>query len=328
MSWLKFSKVTVRATARLHLGFLDLHGGLGRIYGSLGVSLQEPRCVVEVTSRDSGLRVTGEQKNRVIPIVDRFVEHINDDLALQVTVWESIPAHVGLGSGTQLGLAVCTGISQLVGRDLEARAVAKILGRGVVSGVGTATFEFGGFVVDGGKKTNDSKTNADVIPPLIIRHDIPEDWFFVVAIPGVAKGLSGVRETTAFQQLPSATPESAQIANRLLVMKLLPAIINDDIDRFGEALTRIQILVGDAFVSAQGGRYSSPEVADAVTAMLDAGAKGAGQSSWGPACYGLVRGKRDAAKIKNAVLEVLGGETGGMVFITTVNNQGVKVKRD
>jgi beta-ribofuranosylaminobenzene 5'-phosphate synthase len=40
--------VRVVAPARLHLGFLDLHGGLGRKFGSLGVTLDEPRTALTV----------------------------------------------------------------------------------------------------------------------------------------------------------------------------------------------------------------------------------------------------------------------------------------
>ncbi len=324
----EFTKVTVRASARLHLGFLDLHGGLGRIYGSLGVSLQEPVCVVEVNSKESGLLVSGEQKERVTPIVNQFVKHFGISQGLQVTVWESIPEHVGLGSGTQLGLALGTGISKLIGANVSTRELASILLRGVVSGIGTATFASGGFVVDGGKVTKELQSHPDMVPPMIIRQEIPSDWNFVVALPGVSKGLSGVRESKAFQNLPAAKPDSAQIASRLLVMKLLPAIIDDDIDQFGDALTNIQILVGDAFAPTQGGRFASSEVADCVNAMLDAGAKGAGQSSWGPACYGLVRGTKAAKEVKKVVLEQLDGDSNGPVFISQVNNQGALVTMD
>ncbi len=322
------AKVVVRASARLHLGFIDLHGGLGRIYGSLGVSLQEPECVVEVHRIKKGLVISGHLRKRVTPIAEQFIEHFGITQGMQITVWESIHEHVGLGSGTQLGLAVGTGISQLTGTMTNSWDLAKILQRGAVSGVGTATFAGGGFVVDGGKATKASTDKDDEIPPLIIRHDVPEDWYFVVAIPRTTRGLSGERENRAFQELPSAKPESAKMASRLLVMKLLPAIVNDDIERFGEALTRIQISVGDAFTSAQGGRFASPEVTECVNAMLEAEAKGAGQSSWGPACYGLVRGAKAASQVKKAVLDVIDAGKRGPVFISAVNNQGAKIITD
>jgi beta-RFAP synthase len=322
------AKVVIRATARLHFGFIDLHGGLGRIYGSLGVSLQEPECVVEVHRIKKGLEISGHLRKRVTPIVEQFIEHFGITQGLQITIWESIQEHVGLGSGTQLGLAIGTGISQMTGTMTNSWDLANILQRGAVSGVGTATFAGGGFVVDGGKATKTSNGEDDGIPPLIIRHEIPEDWYFVVAIPSTSKGFSGKRENRAFQELPSAKPESAKMASRLLVMKLLPAIVNDDIETFGEALTRIQTLVGDAFASAQGGRFASPEVTECVNAMLEAEVKGAGQSSWGPTCYGLVRGAKAASQVKKAVTDVVDTSKGGPVFISAVNNQGAKIITD
>lgn len=319
------TKVTIRASARLHLGFIDLHGGLGRIYGSLGVSLQQPMCVVEVTSEETGLMISGEEQSRVTKITERLIKHFDITQGLRVTVWESIPQHTGLGSGTQLGLAIGSGITHVTGIQTTILDLARILQRGGVSGVGTATFTAGGFVVDGGKSTKELKDGDVVIPPLIIRHDVPKDWWFVVAIPEVRRGLSGVQEKQAFQKLPSGKPESAQKASRLLFMKLLPAIVNDDIDGFGDALTQIQILVGDAFASAQGGRFASPEITQCVNAMLEAGAKGAGQSSWGPACYGLIRGTKAASDVKKVVQEVLETESGGPVFISKANNQGAQI---
>jgi beta-RFAP synthase len=319
------NKVTIRASARLHLGFIDLHGGLGRKFGSLGVSLQHPICVVEVNSEKKGLHVSGEQRAPVKEVAQRIIKHFKISQGLRLTVWESIPRHVGLGSGTQLGLAVATGITKMVGIDSSTRELAIILERGVVSGVGTATFALGGFVVDGGKSTKEPKQGIGPVPPIIIHHKIPSDWCFVVAIPKVTKGLSGIAEKRAFQDLPSAKPESALKASRLLMMKLIPAIVEDDLDNFGDALTQIQIIVGEAFASAQGGRFAYSEVSDSVNAMLDAGAKGAGQSSWGPTCYGLVRGPKAASEVKHAVSEVLNTRTGGTVFISTVNNQGAKI---
>jgi beta-RFAP synthase len=295
------------------------------MYGSLGVSLQQPMCVVEVSSEDTGIVISGEEQSRVTTISERLINHFDITQGLRITVWESIPKHTGLGSGTQLGLAIGSGITHVMGRKTNVQDLARILQRGAVSGVGTATFAVGGFVVDGGKSTKELKDGDAVIPPLIIRHDVPKDWRFVIAIPGVPRGLSGAQEKQAFQKLPSAKPESAQQASRLLVMKLLPALVNRDIDGFGDALTQIQILVGDAFVSAQGGRFASPEIAQCVNAMLNAGAKGAGQSSWGPACYGLIRGNKNASNVKKAVQEVLDAESSGPVFISKVNNQGAQI---
>jgi predicted sugar kinase len=43
------------------------------------------------------------------------------------------------------------------------------------------------------------------------------------------------------------TSESAGKICRLIVMKLLPALAEEDIESFGEALTKTQIVVGEYF---------------------------------------------------------------------------------
>lgn len=319
-----FDRVTISATARLHLGFIDLHGGLGRIYGSLGVSLEQPEWVIKLRRIKKGLKVSGKQPTRVESLTRTLVEKLGYTKGLEITIRESIPDHVGLGSGTQLALAIGTGISILHDVEMSPYAIASLLERGAVSGVGTATFVDGGFVIDGGKSTLGNYVKGSV-PPLLFNYEVPNDWYFVVAIPKIAKGLSGEQEERAFATLPSGKPRQAQLTSRLVLMKLLPALVENDIKRFGEALTRIQILVGDAFALAQGGRFASPEVAECINAMLEAGALGAGQSSWGPACYGLIRGKNPASKIESTVLEVMNASTGGTTFTSTVNNHGAQI---
>lgn len=325
MSQPDFDSVTIRATARLHLGFIDLHGGLGRIFGSLGVSIDKPAYIVELQRKKEGRVITGEEKDRVKGLAKQLVNHFGSDKGFHLTVWESIPRHVGLGSGTQLALAVGTAIAMLYGKSFKAHELSQIMGRGVDSGVGTATFAEGGFVVDGGKPTkNPEGKSLDKVPPLLFQQPVPTDWNFIIAIPDVPKGLSGNREKHAFQELPKGKASHARETSRLVLMQLLPALIRDDIDRFGEALTRIQILVGDAFSTAQAGRFASPEVAKCVDTMIKAGAVGAGQSSWGPTCYGLVRGLKAATEVKTAVSKVM-GSSHGTTFIATANNQGAQI---
>ena len=48
--------VTVAVAARLHLGFLDLNGGLGRRFGSLGLALDAPETVLELSRAAGGFR--------------------------------------------------------------------------------------------------------------------------------------------------------------------------------------------------------------------------------------------------------------------------------
>ena len=48
--------------------------------------------------------------------------------------------HVGLGGGTQLGIAAGKAVSELYNRSATAREIASIINRGGTSGIGTAAF--------------------------------------------------------------------------------------------------------------------------------------------------------------------------------------------
>lgn len=192
--------------------------------------------------------------------------------------------------------------------------------RGRRTSIGTAIFEHGGFVVDGGK--NVLKEN---LPSIIFRQPFPQDWVFVVAVPNIKKGLTENEEDTAFKGLSSMPAEDAGRICRLTMMKLLPSLIERDIKSFGEALTQIQIIVGEQFAAVQGGRYSSSIDQEGIEYMQKLGAYGAGQSSWGPAFYGLTQ-KEEAKEIQLKVQAFLREGVGGHIFTAKANNKGVYIK--
>ena len=66
---------------------------------------------------------------------------------------------------------------------------------------------------------------------------------------------------------------------------------------------------------------------DFVSLFGDNGAYGVGQSSWGPAIYGLVEGKKQANNLESAVKSFLQDNGGGRVFIAGANNQGAIIKK-
>jgi len=112
---------------------------------------------------------------------------------------------------------------------------------------------------------------------------------------------------------------------RLTMMKLLPSLIERDIKSFGEALTQIQTIIGGYFAVAQGGTYSSLAATEGTALMRKLGAYGVGQSSWGPAFYGLTQ-KDEAQKIQLKVQAFLRNSVGGQVFTAKANNRGAYIK--
>ena len=66
-------------------------------------------------------------------------------------------------------------------------------------------------------------------------------------------------------------------------MQILPGAAERDLEAFGDGVGRVQEIVGDHFAPAQGGgRFISAAVGRVAARLKALGARGIGQSSWGP----------------------------------------------
>jgi len=303
--------VRVEAPARLHLGMLAVAGDGVRRFGGLGVSVDRPSVVLEAKPAGE-LSAEGADAERALEFARRCHAALGLSGGAHVRVLEAIPPHSGLGSGTKLALAVARALATLAGRTLDAPALAQAVGRAARSAVGTWTFALGGLVVEGGVR-QDREQPA----PLLAHYAMPEEWRVVLVIPDAEPGLSGAAEAQAFATLKPAAERSATIA-QLVLTSLLPALVERDVGEFGAALTQVQALVGDSFAAVQGGRFH-PRAAGLVEALLDGGAAGAGQSSWGPAVYGVVGSEAAGQELAGRM------EGAGRVEVVAFDNRGARV---
>jgi beta-ribofuranosylaminobenzene 5'-phosphate synthase len=311
------SSVRVEAPARLHLGMLAVAGDVARRFGGLGVSISRPAVVLEAQPADD-MSVEGAEAERALTFARRCRDALGLEGGAHLRLLETIPPHVGLGSGTKLALAVAQALAALHGRTVEAPALAQAAGRAARSAVGMWTFALGGLVVEGGVRGGTERP-----APLLMRHAVPDEWRIVLVVPNADPGLSGVAETEAFGRLVPSAERSAAIA-QLVLTSLLPALVERDLEEFGAALTRVQQLVGDAFATVQGGRFH-PRAGALVEALLRGGAAGAGQSSWGPAVYGVVGSSAAGRELARRMEDVVRGE--GRVEVVAVDNGGARVER-
>jgi beta-ribofuranosylaminobenzene 5'-phosphate synthase len=308
--------VRVEAPARLHLGMLDAVGGGTRRFGGLGVAVSRPAAVVEASTSDE-LTVEGPDAARALEAARRCREALGLAGGARIRVLEAIPAHVGLGSGTKLALAITAAVAGLAGQTPEPLAIARAAGRGARSAVGLWTFVLGGLVVEGGVRSG-----VERAAPLLARHTVPDDWRCVLAIPDAEPGLSGQAEEEAFARLPPDGAHAALIA-QLVLTSLLPGLAERDLTEFGAALTQLQRLVGESFAPVQGGVFH-PRAGALVDALLRLGAAGAGQSSWGPAVYGLVGGEETGREVARRMEDELAGD--GRVELVRFENRGARVE--
>ena len=297
-------QVIVEAHARLHFGVLDLRGGRGRWFGGIGAAAPGPTMLVSASAA-AALEVDGADAERAAEFARRFVSHHGLRGGARLRVDRALPSHAGLGSGTQLALAVARALAEVHGIDPDVRQLARAVGRGRRSAIGVWTFAGGGLVVEGGHRPAEVDPRP-LIGPLLTRLPFPPSWRCVVAVPDAASGLSGTDEAAAFERLAAPPDREVEQVAHLVLMMLLPAVADGDIGAFGAALTQIQEMTGRWFAPVQGGTFAAGPSEALVRRMREWGASGVGQSSWGPAVYGIVSGEAAGTRLADRVRDAYG----------------------
>lgn len=306
------ASVRLHAPGRLHLGFLDPAGSLGRPFGSLGLVIEGFETVVEL----GAATVDGASADTPAARADleRAVAHLHEmrrrtgrDAPLHLRLRRALPAHAGFGSGTQLALAVGRAFAAWHGLELDSATLAGWLHRGARSGIGIAGFDQGGLLVDGGP-------GADGAPaPLLSRIALPEAWRIVAVQDQSQAGLFGPQEKQAIAGLaPLPQSVAADICHQVM-MRVLPGASCNDFEAFAAGVTHIQQLLGDHFAPAQGGSgYTSAAVGQLVQWIGEASRSwgdaqvparhGAaiGQSSWGPTGFAILPSQAKAESLLQA----------------------------
>ena len=325
-------RVIIETPSRIHLGLIDLHGGIGRVDGGIGISLEEPGILLEVRPCREIRTAGGDEASRATAqrVAASVLREIRAPGGVEITLRRTYPSHVGLGSGSQLALAVARGTCELFGRSHPVRELALMAGRGGTSGIGTAAFEQGGFIVDGGHSFGPgadkdgfrpSAASAGVRPaPVIARHDFPPAWQVVLATPRIPAGASGVREVDIFRKACPVPLEEVRETCHEVLMRMLPGVVDRDLGLFARAVNRIQDL---GFKRVEHS-LQPPETRLLMEEMLDAGAPCAGMSSFGPTVYAIT--DAGAAGVLRAAERFMAGHGGGEAWISPPRNTGAGVR--
>ncbi|MDY8108097.1 beta-ribofuranosylaminobenzene 5'-phosphate synthase family protein [Fulvimarina sp. 2208YS6-2-32] len=315
----KEDAVHISAPARLHLGFLDPGANFGRRFGGIGLAIDGPATSLSI-ARHRETSVEGPEAARARSYLESLMAHLGLGEGYRVEIETVIPSHSGLGSGTQLALALSCALRTLEGRPLDVEGDSAILGRGQRSGLGAAFVTRGGLAVDGGKGEEDTP------PPLVARFDFPDDWRVILVFETDLAGIHGEAELDAFASLPAFPRDAAGEVSALTLMQVLPGLVERDIKTFGHGLARIQAIVGSHFAPAQGGVFTSRRVARAMDAVKAHGGHGIGQSSWGPTGFAFAPSEASARRIvERATAD--GALDGLAVRIAKGRNEGARIER-
>jgi len=306
-----------------------MNGEIGRIDGGIGLALESPRTLIEAEKAD---RIHAQCKDEP-ESVDRLEAALkvvceSYDLAgVHVNVRERPLPHVGLGSATQALLGAAQAACRLYGIERPCREQARLVGRGGTSGIGVAATEAGGFIVDGGHRfRRDDKSKQEYSPsgasegmeppPVLARCDVP-DWDILVAVP-LGEGASGLREVTLFKVVCPIPREEVQHMCHIILMQMLPAILEKDLDMFGRAMEDYQGLGFKVFEL----RAQTTLLKDCLHFLRDNGGVGVGMSSWGPATYAF---GEDLSELQQETSRWLDDHGGGEAILTKANNVGMRI---
>lgn len=320
---IQINMIKVVSPSRLHLTLIDLNAELGRVDGGAGIALESP-CLEISATEDDTIEVFGDPSlagrmrkaaEALLPAGKGIRLHIND----------SLPDHVGLGSGTQAALSTAAAVNKIYGLGKSVRELAVAVGRGGTSGIGVAAFENGGFILDGGHKFKDkgafSPSAASHVPPgpVLFRRNFP-DWPIVLVIPN-SKGAHDEEEVDIFKKCCPIPLAEVQEICHVILMQMLPALVEEDLESFGRAINHFQIT---GFKRKEVELQSRP-VLDIMEYMRDNGASGAGISSFGPVVYGIVGSAGEGKRLQQEAQRMLDESLGGKVLLTKAKNHGADI---
>lgn len=322
------NEIVIQTPARLHFGLLDLHGGLGRIDGGIGLALEQPRTVIRVQP--------GSQCDAYCPMEPGFEARLQSAIhavcshygfpGASVAIAERARPHSGLGSASQTlvgaGMAVCA----LFGLSPGATEIAGLVGRGGTSGIGIGAIQYGGFILDGGhrfrrgegSKTGYSPSSASVgvpPPPILARYEFPS-WDVLIVIPQ-GEGASGDRERDLFEEACPVPSRDVEKMCRILLTQMLPAVLEADLETFGLAMETFQGYGLKVFEAETQG----PLVTECVDFLRSNGGKGVGMSSWGPTLFAF---GEDLSALQTKAKGWLSSRGGGEAILTKANNHGYR----
>ena len=323
--------IRISTGSRLHFGMFSFgHGfepGAPRQFGGVGMMVAEPGIRLTVRSgermgtgsepKERGVHVnagrevpvpilspapqleaTGPLADRAIGLVRRAAAALSLPAIPQCSIQiETAPReHIGLGTGTQLGMAIATAIHILAGRPLGLPGeLAATVGRGQRSAIGSHGFAVGGVLLEAGKR------RAEEISALVARMELPAAWRILLLIPRKSTGLFGDAERQAFARLPPVPRETTAALCTEALLHLLPAAAKADFEAFSASLYRFGEMAGNCFAAQQQGTFFDCHAAQLAARMRQLGVEGVGQTSWGPTLFAMLPNQQTGQEIANRI---------------------------
>lgn len=272
------TRCRITTGSRLHFGPLALSNASCRYFGGLGMMIADPGVELTIeTNEANSISAPAELVERVTTTLSRLETSTGRPFQGRLAVVKQIPPHTGLGSGTQLELALARLHAWQIGEACpNVRELAERTVRGGRSAIGIGGFTNGGFLVDVGRKPNQ---NMGLISQ---RLDVPEIWPVLLCMKRRETGLSGAEERSVFQAMPEMPLATTQALSYLAFLQIVPALLERDYDQFAMGLRTYGRTVGEFFARFQDGAWVHPSMRDIAESLWRETSYAFAQSSWGP----------------------------------------------
>ncbi|MEC9091404.1 MAG: hypothetical protein VX438_01775 [Planctomycetota bacterium] len=293
--------LNIKAPSRLHFGLFGGNNPSGNSFGGLGVMVENPG--IEVRIQPAPQRTfTGNLADRLETFTDYWLQftgfHVQNEFHLDLV--RAPQSHIGLGTGTQLGLCVGTLLFQYhMGQTPSLDHTAESTGRGQRSSVGSHGFLRGGLIVDRGK------SKGQTLGELELQLAYPENWRFVLIQPDGIPGISGSPENQYFSRKLAPLTQQRNRLIQLTKERIIPAILQEDFPEFSQSVFEFGKLSGSYFSNIQGGPFNGDRITEIIEAGRREGIAGIGQSSWGPSIYVLAQSQHHAEQIQEIFAPML-----------------------
>ncbi len=240
-------KVILRSSARLHFNSLKMNQIGGRGCGGVGLAVDNLFLEIEFSFCDKIVVIGGNDylQNKACHFANSIIKYLKLSSGVKINIKKSFKTHVGLGSGTQLGLCIGRGIALLYKKKISLKKIAFVTNRAGVSGIGYYSFMYGGLIVDGGYKmgpNEEKKTFGDhaSCPPMLIgRYKFPKRWKILLIIPTSISLNNEIDESSLFiSNTPVPLSEVEAICTNTL-MGLIPGLLDKNYFEFIDNLLDI-----------------------------------------------------------------------------------------
>jgi len=314
--------IEIGAPAGLPLGLVTVEQNNGMTPCLMGVTLQHPP--VHLSNRPGrGLRVTGARANLAHRQAERFLQAHGLEPQSDLRIDLAIPMGMGLSSEPMLGLSVARALAwqyDLPRADISASARAT--GLGPADAPAIWGFDQGGLLF-----VEAAEPSATALPSILRRYDITHQdkhaWVFVLVLPRLPAGTSATLEAEQLTALRNAVPHLGSATWPLVRDRLWPALEQDDLPTFAQALMQVAEQNQAALTAAGTPHTRTAEEQSILDLMRTHGAVAWGRSLTGPALYGLIEGAQASRALRRQLRRHL-GPFGGTVMATITDNGGAR----